>query len=212
MQQKDKIIDCYNKAAKNYVAKYGNELDHKHLDRLLLEAFVKRNQHRGKIIDLGCGPGQTTSFIATHGAGNVLGTDLSPVMIEEAQRLHPNIDFEVADMLELPYDPGSFAAAIAFYAIVHLGEPQLVSAFSSIARVLKAGGDFLFSFHTGDHILHMDEFLEQQVSIDFHFFNTAKVVGQLKTSGFSIIDVLERQPYPEEYPSTRAYIWASKQG
>ena len=135
MQDLKNIIDCYNKTATNYGEKFKNELDGKHLDRLLLKAFAEENITRGNVIDLGCGPGQTTQFLYEAGLTNCIGTDLSPEMVKVAQRLHPGLMFETADILNLQFPDDSFASAIAFYSIVHFTYDQIKIALKEISRI-----------------------------------------------------------------------------
>lgn len=209
MKDQHHVIDCYNKTAKIYADKFMDELSHKKLDRMLLKSFAAENKQAGKWIDLGCGPGQTTKFLSECGITELIGTDLSPEMIATAKRINPQLTFETADMLSLPYADHKFGAAIAFYAIVHFNTGQLLKALQEIKRVLISGGQFLFSFHAGDQVIHLEQFLEQEVNIDFHFFDTIGVIRLLEENGFEILDALERQPYKDiEYPSKRAYIWA----
>lgn len=213
MQPQTNIIDCYNKTALAYADKFIDELSYKHLDKILLQSFAAENKNKGQVIDLGCGPGQTTRFLFDCGMNDIIGTDISPSMIEVAKQINPPISFEVADMLQLQYVDRSFGSAIAFYSIVHFDYEQVKVAFREIKRVLKEEGRFLFSFHIGEEIVHLDNFLEQPVNIDFHFFETAKIVALLTEVGFDLIDVIERQPYVNtEHPTRRAYIWtANKQ-
>jgi ubiquinone/menaquinone biosynthesis C-methylase UbiE len=209
MQPQKNTIDCYNKTANAYADKFIDELSHKHLDKILLQSFAEENKNKGKAIDLGCGPGQTTRFLYDCGITDIIGTDISPAMMKVAKQINPNISFEVADMLQLQYADHSFGSAIAFYSIVHFDYEQVKIAFKEIKRVLKEKGQFLFSFHIGEEIVHLDNFLEQPVNIDFHFFDTAKIVALLTETGFELIDVIERQPYANaEHPTQRAYIWA----
>jgi SAM-dependent methyltransferase len=211
MQEKKQIIECYDKTAKNYAAKFGDELNHKHLDKILLSAFALENRSNGKLVDLGCGPGQTTKYLSDVGITDLVGVDISPKMIAVAKDINPAIHFETADMLDLKYPEKNFGSAIAFYSIVHFDIEQLKIAFKEINRVLKNDGQFLFSFHIGDNIVHLDNFLDEQVNIDFYFFDRNEIVGILGETGFDIIDVIERQPYPNiEYASKRAYIWTKK--
>jgi SAM-dependent methyltransferase len=114
-------------------------------------------------------------------------------------------------MLGLHYANESFDSAVALYSIVHFDYEQIEIAFREIRRVLKDNGSFLFSFHIGDKVLHLDDFLEHSVDIEFYFFDIEKIVALLSSAGFDIIDIIERNPYPGvEYPSQRAYIWAKK--
>ncbi len=208
MQPQANVLDCYNKTAQHYAAKFMDELQHKHLDRILLQAFAAENRTTGKMIDLGCGPGQTTRYLQEHGVNDLLGTDLSPEMVKVAQQAHPSLHFEVADMLALPYADGSFGAAVAFYAIVHFDEAGVKTAFEEIKRILKPDGQFLFSFHIGQQIVHLDNFLDYEVNVDFYFFEMEKITALLTETGFKLIDVMERQPYAEvEYASKRGYVW-----
>jgi len=208
MQSQNNIIDCYNKTAENYAVQFIDELSHKHFDSLLLKAFAAENTLKGKLIDLGCGPGQTTKYLADCGFTDLVGTDLSEEMIRVAKPIHPQLTFEVADMLSLSYPDNYFGSAVAFYSIVHFDYEQVKEAFTEIKRVLITGGAFLFSFHIGDQVVHLDNFLEHPVNIDFHFFDTAVIKNLLAETGFEIVDVIERYPYPDvEHQSKRAYIW-----
>jgi SAM-dependent methyltransferase len=210
MQEQIDIIDCYNKTAKNYADKFIDELKKKHLDRILLKSFAAENCDKGKLIDLGCGPGQTTKFLSDCGLTDLVGVDISPSMVAVARSINPILNFETADILDLKYPDRTFGSAIAFYSIVHFDYGQVKTAFKEIKRVLAENGQFLFSFHIGDNVVHFDNFLDHQVNIDFYFFEINKIINLLTETGFEIIDTIERQPYQDaEYPSKRAYIWTN---
>lgn len=51
-----------------------------------------------------------------------------------------------------------------------------------------------------------------QVSLDFYFFGSDEMAEYLKTAGFEIDEIIERDPYPEavEHQSRRSYIFARK--
>ncbi|MDB5120298.1 MAG: hypothetical protein JWN56_1516 [Sphingobacteriales bacterium] len=101
MQDQKKVIDCYNKTATSYADKFNDELNNKHLDRILLQAFAVENSSKGKLIDLGCGPGQTTKFLSNCGVTDLVGMDISPAMVTVAKHRNPSLQFEIADMLSL---------------------------------------------------------------------------------------------------------------
>jgi SAM-dependent methyltransferase len=211
MQELKNIIDCYDKTAINYAEKFTGELDGKHLDKILLKAFIAENINKGRLIDLGCGPGETTKFLFANGFTDIIGVDTSTEMVKVAKQANPDINFENADILNLKYQDDSFGSAIAFYSIVHFDYDQVRIAFKEIKRVLVDKGELLFSFHIGDNILHLDNYLDHEVEIDFHFFQVAKIKNIIVETGFEIVDSVVRQPYKDvEYQSERAYIWIKK--
>ena len=211
MNSQEKVLSCYNQVADDYAADRWDELSKKHLDRLLLKEFAAANKNKWPCADFGCGPGQTTKFLYDNGLKNITGIDLSPAMITTARRLSPQIKFETGDLLNMAYPSGYLGSVLAFYAIVHFTNDQIRTCFREINRVLKTGGDFLFSFHAGDEVVHFEKAHDKNVDIDLFFFKTDDIVTLLYETGFTIIDVIERRPYDDvEYASRRAYIWAGK--
>lgn len=205
----ERIVACYDRTADAYAEHLFDELSKKPLDRMLLRQFAEEHRDAGTMVDLGCGPGQTTKFLAEHGVNRLIGIDLSPDMIETAKRLNPRLSFRVGDMLKLDDPDAAFGSAVAFYAIVHFDDLQLRAAFQELHRVLKPGGQCLLAFHVGNDLIHRDELFGVPVDIDFYFFQTADILDRLREAGFNILDALERQPYEgAEHPSRRAYVRA----
>jgi len=71
------------------------------------EDFMKEIKPNGKILDLCCGPGRDSRFLSERGY-DVLGVDLSPNMIEKAEKVAPKAKFKVMNLLELDFPPDSF--------------------------------------------------------------------------------------------------------
>ena len=209
--QQDKVLSCYNKVAGDYAADRWDELSKKDLDRLLLQEFASINAANGPCADFGCGPGQTTRFLYDHGLKDITGIDLSPAMVEVAQKLSPEVRFETGDLLRIAYPDEHFGSILAFYSIVHFHMEQVRTCFGEINRVLKTGGNFLFSFHAGDEIVHFDKAHDKEIDVDLYFFKTDDIIPLLLDTGFKILDAIERRPHEDmEYPTRRAYIWAEK--
>ena len=211
MNSQEKVLDCYNQVADDYAVERFDELNKKHVDRLLLKEFASANKDKGLCADFGCGPGQTTKFLYDNGMKNIVGTDLSPAMVNVARKLSPQIKFETRDLLNIDYPSAHLGSALAFYAIVHFTLDQVKTCFGEINRVLKPGGDFLFSYHVGDEIVHFDKAHDKEVDIDLFFFKTDDIVTLLYETGFDVIDAIERRPHKDmEYQTRRAYIWTGK--
>lgn len=201
----------YDRLAATYAEHFAEELQHKPLDRELLQRFANEVRGRGQICDMGCGPGHVTRYLHQLKL-DVSGLDLSPEMIEQARRLHPDISFHQGDMLALQLPDEMFAGIVAFYAIVNLPEDWLPQVFRGMYRVLEPGGLLLLTFHIGGETLCVPELLGHKISMEFHLFPTANIRLQLEGAGFEIEQVIEREPYaPEvEYQSRRAYIFARR--
>ncbi len=210
MQQKKDVQKAYDQVAANYVKQFYDELDHKPLDRKLLALFAERIPSGEQVLEVGCGPGEIAVYL-NHLGVNMLGTDLSEQMIAEARRLRPDIPFEPGDMTALKYKDAAFSGIIGFYAIVNLPLPDIQLAFREFYRLLKPGGHLLISFHIGDEIVKLDEFLEHKVALEFYFHQPDILIAELEKNGFQMNEVVKRGPYKEfEHPSERAYLFAEK--
>jgi SAM-dependent methyltransferase len=204
------IRESYDRLAEEYTRRIADELQHKPLDRELLDRFAKETRGRGDVCDMGCGPGHVARYLRDAGA-SVFGLDLSPGMLEQARKLNPDISFREGNMLSLDIPEGALAGVAAFYAIVNTPRQSLPVVFSEIRRVLKSSGLLLLAFHIGNEVLHEDELWGQKISMDFLLFQPSEIGLDLEKAGFTIEEIVEREPYPDvEYPSRRAYIFARK--
>jgi SAM-dependent methyltransferase len=206
----DPIATSYDRVAAEYTARIGDELAGKPLDRALLLAFAEQARPLGPVADLGCGPGHVTAFLATAGA-QVEGFDLSREMVAHASRRYPALVFRRGDMRSLAVADSTLGGIVAFYSIIHLGEAELAPTFHEWRRVLRPSGLALVAFHIGDHVVHLDEWWEQAVDLNFRFLPVEAVTAALNQAHFQVEAVVERAPYPEvEHPSRRAYVLVRK--
>lgn len=200
----------YNKVAGQYVERIFNELDHKPLDRLLLDRLAESVGRSGRVCDLGCGPGHVTNYLHRR-AVNVFGIDLSSAMVDQARQLCPGVEFTTGNMLSLELKPESLAGIIALYSIIHVPRDEVVTALCEIKRVLEPGGRLLLAFHIGDEIKHLDEWWGESVSVDFVFFQPEEMRNYLERAGLEIEEIIEREPYKDvEHQSRRAYVFSRK--
>lgn len=204
------IRESYDRLAEEYARRISDELQHKPLDRQLLDRFAKQTKGQGEVCDMGCGPGHVARYLRDAGA-SVFGLDLSPGMVEQARKLNPDIPFREGNMLSLDLADATLAGIAAFYAIVNIPKHSLPVIFREMHRVLRPDGLLLLAFHSGDEVLHEDELWGQKISMDFLLLPVSEIKLELAQAGFTIEGIIEREPYPDvEYPSQRAYIFARK--
>jgi len=213
IQETEKIRDvqrAYDRVAEEYARRIYDELQHKPLDRQLLDRFAESVDNTGMACDLGCGPGQVARYLQACGI-EVCGMDLSPAMIERARELNPEIEFNPGDMRALPVADHAWAGIAAFYAIVNLSPESLPTVFAEMQRVLAPGGWLLLAFHVGDQVIQEDQLWGFPISMKFRFLQSAAICPQLENAGLAMEEAIEREPYLDvEYPSRRAYIFARK--
>lgn len=96
------------------------------------------------VLDVGCGPGTITVGLAARvNPGRVLGVDRSTEPLMRASDLAvargvENVQFEQADVYELPYQDGCFDVVHAHQVLQHLTDP--VAALKEMGRVARRGG------------------------------------------------------------------------
>jgi SAM-dependent methyltransferase len=95
-----------------------------------------------RVLDLGCGSGVpiARTLAASH---SVTGVDLSAGQLANARSQVPNAQFIHADMSRCHFQPGSFDAAVSFYAIFHLPLTEHAPLIARICQWLRPGGHFL---------------------------------------------------------------------
>jgi SAM-dependent methyltransferase len=200
----------YDAVAGEYVRRIAGELEHKPLDRELLDRFAASVRDSGPVCDMGCGPGHVTRYLHERGL-NICGCDLSSKMVEAAARLNSAIAFRQADMTALDVPNKTWAGIVAFYSIIHIPHEEMAQALSELRRALQPGGLLFLAFHIGDDTLHLDDWWDQRVNVDFFFFRVEEMTRYLRDAGFEIGDIIEREPYPDvEHQSRRAYVFARR--
>src|SRR5262245_46342519 len=92
---------------------FGRSEDGKIQRELLLEAIKKQlNNTLGTILDAGCGDGWLVDALAKNGK-EIVGCDLSPLLIDAAKKQYPNKEFEVGDIqTQVPFGDKKFDAVI----------------------------------------------------------------------------------------------------
>ncbi len=95
-------------------------------------------------LELGCGGGHVTRFMATECGLECTGTDVDPEMVEIAtgrSEGFENVRFMKVDATNLPFDDGSFDLVLSFGVLHHIREwPKVMS---EVSRVLRPGGVYV---------------------------------------------------------------------
>lgn len=155
--------------------------------KALAEALIKVLNYR-VVADLGAGEGTLSQLLAQR-AEKVIAVDLSPKMVDYAQKLAvanglSNLEFRIGDIEEPPIEEASVDLAILSQALHHAENPQ--RAIDSAFRILRPGGrlivlDLLQHNFSEARELYADRWLG---------FSESQIVSMLGKAGFTEIETL----------------------
>jgi ubiquinone/menaquinone biosynthesis C-methylase UbiE len=202
------IKKAYDKVAENYGQAFYYELYSKHLDVKLLDLFCERVNPNMPVCEIGCGPGEISTYLKYKGL-NMVGIDISEEMIRVAKQLNPHIEYRVGDVFKLDISDNYFSGLLAPFLFVNYEMEDIRKAFSEIRRVLIRGGLFYLSFHAGSERIHVQDFLVPDNPLEFIFLDVNTVESLLVETGFEVIEWIVRSPYQQgEHKNNRAYFFA----
>ncbi len=219
----NRIADAYQEKRENPAKSTWNDfLEAPSIDKLLSEIVLTGK----KVLDLGCGTGLLS--IKLHNAGaDVFGIDLSEKMISLAKLNFPTLKFDVGNAAHTSFRDGEFDV-IASSFVMHYVK-NLKPVFKEMSRILKKGGQFVFSMHHPFNFKKIEEEDSVKVLATPYFTNNEKyfwnmcdtkivsfhhtfedVVSGLYESGFLTQKIIECRPSKDSKDHFKDYDFTSK--
>ncbi|MEM6888478.1 MAG: methyltransferase domain-containing protein [Pseudomonadota bacterium] len=110
-----------------------------------------------KILDVGCGIGGTSRFLADRTGAHVTGVDLTPEFIETSAALGAMVglsgrtEYHVGSALNMPVADDAFDLAVMMHVGMNIADKETL--FAEVARTLRPGGTFaLFEVMRGPEV------------------------------------------------------------
>jgi trans-aconitate methyltransferase len=185
--------------------------------------LIEEIEWKGKVLDVGCGDGKITAWIADrHPGGQVVGLDVAPKMIDFAKKQFskaekPNLDFTQGDAANLNYQE-EFDIAVSLSALHWVLDQD--KALKGIYEALVPGGKtYIFTYAKAP--MNLSKVAEELILTEkwtSHFPNyknervyyTKEEYEQLLAqAGFSSIEVKYR-PSVTRYAGRKAFIAFAK--
>lgn len=169
----------------------------------LTKAIFKREKigRTSRILDVGCGTGQTAAYLAYKYGANVTGIDINPIMVAQAKRRMKNDRLPVKIMegsiekIQIPANQFDFIISESVLSFVN--KPK---ALNEIYRLLKNGGRFIAIEQTINQRLYEKEENEIKHFYGFDALSTKKDwVAILKQAGFEHIRIQKNSAIDSEY-------------
>ena len=111
-------------------------------EKFLFETYIK---FEDRILDLGCGTGRSTKYLAEK-SKYVIGIDMSSLFIDRGKSLHPELDLRVMNAADLLFPDNYFDFVFFSNQGIDYSD-QHGKIIKEANRVLKAGGIFAYSSH-----------------------------------------------------------------
>lgn len=207
----ERVRRCYASVAGPYAEALTGELDQLPFERWLLER-VGRLAGRSPVVEVGCGPGHVTAFLARAGV-QASGLDVTSEMIEQARARFPEVDYEVGDLRQLMRPPAhdGWGAVLAWYSLIHLAPSELAGAVSALVRTLRPDGVLVLALHAGHGVRSATEWFDRTVDVDVVLYEAAEIVELVQVAGLVDVEWYRRGPLTSRSEtSERLYVLARR--
>lgn len=182
----------------------------KYLGPLLFEFSAKDLAKRvsqkipadSKVLEIACGTGISTEYLreSLPESTSIMATDLNEAMLDFAKQKHgklKNVEYKIADALNLPFEDESFDAVICQFGIMFFPDKQ--KGLSEMIRVLKPNG--IIAFNVWDSLdknkvvkiskdiieTFFDSDPPKFLEMPFSYNNIEEITNLMKTAGLKNI-------------------------
>nr|WP_281374851.1 class I SAM-dependent methyltransferase [Nocardioides soli] len=207
----ERVRASYDAVAEAYADSLLSELAGLPFETWLLDR-VAAYAAGGPVVEVGCGPGHVTAYLAEAGA-DATGIDLSPGMVEQARRRFPDGTYEVGDLRRLmrPTTAPGWATVLAWYSLIHLAASELPGAIEALTRPLAPGGWLVLGLHAGAEVRHHDSWFDVPVDLDFVLHEPEDVVALVQAAGLVEVEWYRRGALEHRGETTdRLYVVARR--
>ena len=162
------------------------------------------------ICDAGCGPSAHIGKYLFDRGIKIIGVDISEKCIELAKLNNPEMEFEYADISNLPFDDNSFNGLISYYSIINTPKIYIPKIFAEFRRVLKPDGYLLTVVKAGTTEGYIDDLLGIKTKSYFALFTQEEIVDYFSSAGFLLEFFDKRSPYDFEINNERIFTIGKK--
>ena len=134
----EKMYDIYSPGYPDVFGRYENGSQ-----RAFIQKLLARLDPRGTILSAACGAGRYDGFLLDAGH-NVVGTDQSCGMLEQARKQYPQVHYKKVGLQEMDFHE-VFDGAICMDAMEHICPEDWLEILSRFADALKPGGLLYFN-------------------------------------------------------------------
>ena len=208
----DAVAHAYASGAEAYAARFGDQFQRIDVDRALVERLVERCPAGGRVLDVGCGPGQVSALVRSHGRAAV-AIDLTFEMLAVARRRVAATAVVCGDVRRLPLSGACFDAVVCWYSLHNMPRTALPGALGEVRRVVRAGGGLLVATHAGaGEEWHELQWRGHPGRVVVSYYAPDELADLVEAAGFRDVEVTMRPPLPDEHPVDKVFVMATGSG
>lgn len=178
--------------------------------RAAIDAFAAAVRDIGPVLDVGCGPGTVTAYLAEQGV-EVTGVDLSPRMIDNARRRHPQCRFEVGSWTELELPEAAYGGILGWWSLFNLPRDLVLPVLARCGRALRPGGQLIIATHVGDEDSDRTKaYGDVPVQWTIHRWRPEQLAELLTAAGLPA--VAELRLHPDDAPGPAVVLVGQRPG
>ncbi|AKZ59940.1 putative methyltransferase [Streptomyces ambofaciens ATCC 23877] len=140
-QQRPPAAAAFDALGADYEKAFATSKTH----RRSLEWLLGRLTPGSRVLDVGSGTGRPTAETLANAGHDVLGVDVSPVMVELATRQVPAASFRCADIRDVPLGDASFDAVCVYFSLLQLDRREQADLVRYLVRALKPSGHMVLA-------------------------------------------------------------------
>ena len=196
-----KITNAYDAMAKTYADRWFDfRLDDE------MARFVARLGPGVRVLDVGCGPGHDTAWLAEQGF-DAVGVDLSYGMIEQGLARGVRAPLIQADMAHLPFRRGSFKGLWACASLLHIPKTQAGDVLRELERVVHPGHIYI-AVKRGEGEVWVERDGDRRF---FAYYHPAELQLLMERSGFEVLTCWENDDTVRKRPWINVLAWSRLQ-
>ena len=157
---------------------------------------TKNITNDSRILDVGCGTGQTAAYLASEYSAIVTGIDRHPIMVEKAKKRmkkeHLSVEILQCSIENVPLQDNTFDFVLAESVLSFVNKP---TALNEMFRLLKDGGQLIAIEFTINKPLDTATINEIKQFYGFESILTEQDwIRYFKQAGFTTVQVEQKQP------------------
>ena len=149
---------------------------------------------KGKIIEIGAGPGRDAKALVDYGF-EYLGTDASEEVVNVAKEKNPGIEFVQMEAQKLNFPANSFDGFWASAVILHIPKNAIDEVFKGLKAVCKKGAVGFMTMKWG-----VGEKEDKKTGRWFAFYSEKELREVMERNGIETIKVIRRKDTRPNYP------------